>query len=105
MINSMTLERVTITLPAGLVEDIARLSRNRSRFVAEAIRREIERRRREALAVSLESPHAESEEHAQLGWAEWTTDLPDQEASDLVDSDGGRAVRWDPERGWVEAKR
>ncbi len=45
----MATARVTITLPAGLVEDIDRMERNRSSFVLEAVRRELQRRRREQL--------------------------------------------------------
>ena len=46
-------ERVTITLPGDLVEGIDRLERNRSRFIAGAVQRELARRRREALLQSL----------------------------------------------------
>ena len=45
--------RVTITLPGDLVEGIDRLERNRSRFIAGAVQRELARRRREALLQSL----------------------------------------------------
>ena len=37
-----TFERVTVTLPEELVRDIDRREKNRSRFVAEAIRREVD---------------------------------------------------------------
>ena len=39
-------ERVTVTLPDNLLRDIDRLEKNRSKFVAEAVRRELDRRRR-----------------------------------------------------------
>ena len=42
----MPAERVTVTLPAEVVEDIDRQERNRSRFVLEAVRRELKRRQR-----------------------------------------------------------
>lgn len=35
------LERVTVTLPQDLVRDIDRREKNRSKFVAEAVRREL----------------------------------------------------------------
>jgi metal-responsive CopG/Arc/MetJ family transcriptional regulator len=52
-------ERVTVTLPKDLVRDIDRREKNRSRFIAEAVHRELDRRRREELRRSLENPHAE----------------------------------------------
>lgn len=63
-----SVERVTVTLPDDLVREIDRLERNRSKFIAEAVRREIDRRRREQLRRSLESPHPESIELAEQGW-------------------------------------
>ena len=41
-----TVERVTVTLPNELVSEIDRREKNRSKFVAEAVRHELERRRR-----------------------------------------------------------
>ena len=52
--------RVTITLAADLVEDIDRLERNRSRFIAEAVAHELTRRRHAALLRSIRSPHADT---------------------------------------------
>jgi metal-responsive CopG/Arc/MetJ family transcriptional regulator len=40
-------ERITVTLPAEVVRDIDRLEKNRSKFVLEAVRHELKRRRRE----------------------------------------------------------
>ena len=74
----------------------------RSRFVAEAIRRELDRRRREALKASLEEPHPETVELAEKGFAEWATSAS-QGDTDLLDPSGGTAVRWSPERGWMKA--
>jgi len=48
-------ERVTVTLPESLVRDIDRREENRSKFVAEAVRRELDRRRRCDLRRSLAS--------------------------------------------------
>ena len=97
----MASERVTITLPAELVEDIDRQQRNRSRFNLEAVRREVRRRRRPLLQRSLANPHPESSELADAGFEEWGRRLPDDNASDLVNPRGGDRVHWKPGRGWV----
>lgn len=94
--------RVTITLPDDLVRDIDRREKNRSRFIAEAVRRELDRRRREELRRSLEQPHPESHEFAELGFGEWARGLPDEDAETLLDSSAGKAVEWVPGAGWVE---
>ena len=93
-------ERVTITLAADLVEEIDRLERNRSRFITDAVRRELARRRRDALMQSVNNPHPETAELIDVGLADWTSDLPADE--ELVDPAGGTAVRWIEGRGWVE---
>jgi post-segregation antitoxin (ccd killing protein) len=97
-------ERVTVTLPAEVVEDIDRRERNRSRFVLDAIRRELKRRQREDLRRSLENAHPETGELADAGFANWAARLPNEEASDLVDIRAGRSVRWVPGRGWIEGR-
>ncbi len=97
----MAMSRVTVTLPTKLVEEIDRLESNRSRFVAEGVRREIERRRREALERSLRQPHQEAAEVAESGLAEWSDGLPDDDASDLLDRGAGESVRWSPGEGWA----
>jgi len=97
-----SIERVTVTLPDDLVRDIDRREKNRSRFVAEAVRRELDRRRREELRRSLESPHPESPEFAEQGVEEWSRGLPDEDAASLVDCSLGKAVEWVPGSGWVE---
>lgn len=96
-----TTERVTVTLPAELVEDIDRLEKNRSRFIAEAVERELSRRRREGLLRSLQSPHPEAAELAEAGLADWSASLPTDDDS-LVDMSAGKAVRWVDGKGWVE---
>ena len=98
------MERVTVTLPADVVEDIDRRERNRSRFILEAIRRELKRRQREELRRSLENPHPETSELADAGFADWTARLPQEKLSDLVDVRAGRPVRWVPGRGWIEGR-
>ena len=100
----MPTERVTVTLPADVVEDIDRRERNRSRFILDAVRRELKRRQREELKRSLYHPHPETSELADAGFADWGARLPDEKASDLVDVRAGRAVRWVPGRGWVEGR-
>lgn len=96
-----TTERVTITLPIDLVEGIDRFERNRSRFIAEAVKHELVRRRREDLLRSLASPHPEAAELAETGLADWGTSLPEDDEG-LVDQAAGRPVRWVDGQGWVE---
>jgi hypothetical protein len=95
-----TAERVTVTLRTDLLKEIDRLERNRSRFIAEAVEHELQRRRREALLASLEDPHPETAALADVGLEDWVKDLPEE--NDLVDVSMGRAVRWIDGRGWVE---
>ena len=98
----ITAERVTVTLPNDLVRDIDRREKNRSKFVAEAVRRELDRRRREDLAQSLRNPHPESTELAQQGLEEWTGLLPEEDTAALLNMSAAQAVRWMPGQGWVE---
>ncbi len=96
-------ERVTVTLPGGVIRDIDRIEKNRSRFVLEAVQREIERRRREELHRSLEKPHPETEDLAEAGLDDWASSLPEEAAADLVDLGAGKPVRWVPGKGWEDA--
>ena len=98
----MATTRVTITLPPGIVSEMDRLERNRSRFVLDAVRREIERRREEALRASLHQPHPESLDLAEAGLAEWGGSVSGPGADDLLLRDGGRDVRWVPGSGFEE---
>lgn len=100
----MATERVTVTLPVELVEDIDRFERNRSRFITEAVKHEVVRRRREGLLRSLKSPHPEAAELAETGVAEWGASLPEGDEG-LVDVNGGKPVRWTEGKGWVEEPR
>jgi hypothetical protein len=93
-------ERVTITLAADLLEEIDRVERNRSRFIAQAVAHELARRRREALLQSISNPHRETTDFADAGLADWTSELPDDE--ELVDSERGIAVQWVEGRGWIK---
>ncbi len=100
-----TNERVTVTLPTEVLRDIDRLEKNRSKFVLEAVRHELRRRRREDLQRSLRSPHAESKQLAEEGFDEWAGGLPEDDAADLVDVKAGTPIRWVPGEGWVEGSQ
>jgi hypothetical protein len=94
-----TTERLTVTLPAEMLVSIDHFESNRSRFVTEAVRREIERRRRDEFRLSLENPHPETVAMAREPLADWVVGGGDD--ADLVDPDGGTAIRWVPDVGWV----
>ena len=96
-----TTERVTVSLPADLIEGIDRFERNRSRFIAKAVEHELVRRRRQGLLRSLESPHPEVAELAETGLADWSASLPAEDEG-LVDVSAGKPVRWVEGEGWVE---
>ncbi len=98
----MPAERVTVTFPPELLRGIDRQERNRSRFIQEAVRRELERRRREELIRSLRHPHPESQELAELGFDEWSARLPEDD--DLIDPEAGTELRWVPGDGWHEVE-
>ena len=91
---------MTVTLPAEMVQTIDRLEKNRSRFIAEAVEHELDRRRREGLLRSLKHPHPEAAALADAGLDEWAASLPEDEA--LVDMTAGKPVRWALGEGWIE---
>ena len=95
-------QRITVTLSNDLVREIDGREKNRSKFVAEAVRYELKRRRRSELRRSLENPHPESAALATEGSQEWTRGLPEEDTEALIDSSGGKALRWVPGEGWVE---
>ena len=97
-------ERVTVTLPKDLVGDIDRREKNRSKFVAEAVRREVDRRRRAELRRSLQNPHPESANLTEQGFEEWTRSLPEEDTNALVDNSVGSPVQWIPGEGWIEGR-
>jgi len=99
------IERVTVTLPDDLVRDIDRQEKNRSRFVAEAVRHELDRRRRAELRRSLRNPHTESVEFSDTGFEEWAQGLPLEDVEALVDPALGKPVKWVPGRGWTKPGR
>jgi len=100
----MATDRVTVTLPAEVVQEIDRREGNRSRFVLDAVKRELMRRRRDELRRSLRTPHPDSIRLAEAGIDEWAKGLPREAAEDLVDLKKGKAVRWVPGRGWEEGR-
>lgn len=93
-------ERVTITLPADLLNEVDQLERNRSRFIAEAVQHEVARRQREALLQSVRNPHPETTQFVDAGLTDWASELADDER--LLDPSTGTAVRWVEGQGWVK---
>jgi len=101
----MASDRVTVTLPVEVVRDIDRRERNHSKFVLEAVQRELRRRRRAELHRSLRHPHQETRDLADLGLRAWASHLPAEDCEGLVNAKAGQAVRWQPGRGWVADRR
>ena len=98
-------ERVTVTLPGSLVREIESFEANRSRFILQAVKRELRRRRQEKLRASLREPHPETFEFAESPLLDWSETLPDEDPSSLVDLKAGKKIQWVPGRGWKELKR
>lgn len=96
-----TTERVTVTLPVGLVEGIDGFERNRSRFIAEAVEHELKRRRRDGMRRSLKNPHPEAADLSDSGLAAWGASLPTGDEG-LVDPASGTGVRWVEGSGWID---
>ena len=92
------MERVTVTLPADLVERIDQLERNRSRFIAEAVEHELAQRRRDALLQSVKNPHPETTGLVEVGLSDWIADPNDET---LVNTSAGTPVRWVEGQGWT----
>ena len=93
--------RVTVTLPSDLLREIDSRERNRSRFVLEALRREVSRRRMEELELSLANPHPETSSLELQGVSEWFAQGKD-DAEAILDLTAGTSVRWLENVGWVE---
>jgi len=100
-----SLDRVTVTLPTELILEIDRREKNRSKFVADAVRNELDRRRRQELRRSLDSPHAESSQLADQGLEEWARGLPDEDTEALLNNSAGKPIRWVAGKGWVAGRR
>lgn len=90
-------------MPRDIVEDIDRRAQNRSKFILDAVRRELDRRRREDLRLSLRQPHEETDVVADLGMVEWGSGLPDDAIDELLDPEAGRRVKWRSGMGWLTA--
>jgi len=95
------MRRVTVTLPDEIVDEIDRREVNRSRFVTEAARRELQWRRYQELQRSISNPHPEGGRVAEMGVEDWGHELDSADES-LVDPAAGRAVRWEPGTGWKD---
>jgi len=100
-VASSPYERVTVTMPAELVAGVDRYESNRSRFITEAVRHELKRRRHLELLRSLDEPHPDSLATAALGLEAWGEALPTED-SDLLDPTAGRPLRWSANQGWQE---
>ena len=99
------IDRITVTLADDLVKGIDRLEKNRSKFVAEAVRNEIDRRRRAEFQLSLRNPHPESADLASQGLEDWSRMLPDDDVSDMLDPAAGSRVQWVAGQGWIAESR
>src|SRR5665213_339488 len=99
-----TIERVTVTLPDDLIRDIDRREKNRSKFVAEAVRHELDRRRRVELRRSLDNSHPESPSLVEQGFGEWARGLPEEDTEGLLEHSAGTPVQWIPGEGWIDLK-
>jgi len=95
-------ERITITLPRELLDAVDQRESNRSRFVQEAVRHELDRRSRQELAESLAHPHPQSGGRlADGGLSEWPLGVADDELVGLIDPNAGEEVRWVEGVGWT----
>ena len=100
-VASSPFERVTVTMPAELVAGVDRYERNRSRFITEAVRHELKRRRHLELLRSLDEPHPDSLATAALVLEAWAGALPTED-SDLLDPTAGLPLRLSANQGWQE---
>ena len=91
---------VTVTIPHALLVDMDRREKNRSKFVAGAVKRELERLRREEFLASLDNPHPESLALADQGLDDWAASLPVEDGESLLEVTAGSAVHWVPGEGW-----
>jgi hypothetical protein len=80
-------DRVTVTLPNGLIEHIDRVEK--------------ERHRREELHRSLHYPHLKTAEFVDRGLEEWIRALPDEDVGELVDNSRGKPIQWVAGEGWL----
>lgn len=97
-------ERITVTLPPGLVSQIDRVDTNRSGFLARAARRELRRLERKALKLSLDARvfTGEDRELVAAGLADYGSSLPDEDCEAMIDLSAFKPIRWVAGKGWVE---
>ena len=74
---------IAINLPGDVVCEIDRVEKDHGRFVLDAVRHKLDRRRGEELRRSIENPHCETVETAEAGFDEWARTLPQEDAADL----------------------
>jgi hypothetical protein len=96
-------ERITVTLPQGLLREVDARDENRSRFVAEAVHNELARRKHVEFLASLEQrawTH-EDDELIEADTNEWFAQTTPAD-SQLVDPTEGTPVYWQAGVGWLE---
>jgi hypothetical protein len=74
------------------IAGVGRRESNRSKFVAEAVRRELDRRQAE-LRRSQENPHPESAGLSEPGVEQWPRRQPEEDAQTLAGDSAGKVVR------------
>ena len=102
ILDMSQMQRVTVSLPGALLREVDQCSENRSAFVQQALRRELARRDREELAISLSNPHPDSVVMAEAGLGEWPLGVSDEEAAGLVDPSEVVPMSWQEGVGWRE---
>jgi hypothetical protein len=98
----MNAAAVTFHLPPDLLRAVDGQPTDRDAFVEQALRHELTRRAREQLRASIENPHPESREMAEVGLEDWAQTLPKDAAATMCDLSTGTPVRWADNHGWVE---
>lgn len=93
-------QRISVSLPEELVNEIDRSAPDRDSFVAEAVKHELTRRQKDGLQASLEYPHAKTLLVAEAPLCEWPEGVPADEWSDVLDEDSGEEIRWVEGKGW-----
>jgi hypothetical protein len=95
-----TLARVTITLSEATVQAIDAVTDNRSRFIQNALERELRRRRRAELRRSLAEPHPDAALVKEEDVAAWAERLPVEDGDGLVNPAQATSIRWVAGQGW-----
>ena len=103
--KTANLESVTVKLSPETVNDIDRREKDRGKFIAQAVKHELARRRRAELRVALNNPHPESLAIAEEGFDEWARSLPKEDCTSLVNPSAGTPVQWIPGKGWIVGRK